>query len=138
MKFIIKYKTFMGEGKKTLEANTKKEVMEKFNRMSRGSNVEIKEVNEIQDKESTEELVFSLKEGKVISTKEERQQEREKILNDTNRILFDQLNKFKDLKLSDKEKALMEIAKNNSLTGIAKTLVQSISIEMMIEKSKEN
>ncbi len=138
MKFIIKYKTFMGEGKKTLEANTKKEVMEKFNRMSRGSNVEIKEVNEIQDKESKKEASVISKKDIAIPSKAERQHDREKILNDTNRILFDQLNKFKDLKLSDKEKALMEIAKNNSLTGIAKTLVQSISIEMMIEKSKEN
>lgn len=138
MKYIIKYKTFMGEGKKTLEANTKKEVMEKFNRMSRGSNVEIKEVKEIQDKESKKEGSIVLKEDIAIPTKEERQCDREKMLNDTNKILFEQLNKFKDLKLSDKEKALMEIAKNNSLTGIAKTLVQSISMEMMIEKSKEN
>lgn len=138
MKYIIKYKTFMGEGKKTLEANTKKEAMERFNRMSRGSDVEIKEVKEMQDKESKNEVSITLREDMAIPSKEERQDKRERMLDDTNKILFDQLNKFKDLKLSNKEKALMEIAKNNSITGIAKTLVQSISIEMMIEKSKEN
>ena len=58
------------------------------------------------------------------------------MLDETNEILFEQLKKFKDLDLSDKEQAGIEIAKNNSLAGTAKTIVQSVSIKMIVEKSK--
>lgn len=88
--------------------------------------------NEIIKKES-----ITLQEYNEIQRKQqERAQRTIQMLEETNEILFEQLKKFKDLDLSDKEKAGIEIAKNNSLAGTAKTLVQSVSIKTLLEKQK--
>ena len=58
------------------------------------------------------------------------------MLEKTNEILFEQLNKIKDIDTEDKEKAELEISKNNSVAGTGKTLIQSIGMQMMIEKQK--
>lgn len=119
MKYGVKYRTSEGLDKvKQITADSKKEAMERFNELSRRMNVEIKEVKELDN-------------SLIVYDKTTY------MLDKTNDILFEQLQKFKDINTNNKEEALMQISKNNSLAGTAKVLVQSISLKTLIENSKE-
>lgn len=56
------------------------------------------------------------------------------MLEETNNILFEQLKKIKDIDTTDKEKAMIEITKNNAISGTGKVLIQSIGMSIMIDK----
>lgn len=134
MKYSIKYKDSLGFNKfKQITATSRKEAMEKFNKLSRGINAEIKEIIELKDSEA--ELMPIASSNSIELSKYD---EISDMLKNTNRILYEQLKKVKEVDINKKQEALIEISKTNSLAGIAKTLVQSISMGIMIDKSKED
>ena len=142
-KFIIKFKGVLGHKETVIESDCKRNAMIKFNERFRNQNFEIKEIIEEGKKEDNmnTEIVkkqsMSLEEFKELQAKKKESDEKTiKMLEETNEILFEQLKKFKDIDLTDREQASMEIAKNNSLAGTAKTLVQSVSIKTLVEKQK--
>ena len=148
MRYSIKYKNSSGSyGIKIIEASSKLEAMQKFNNKYKYYNVEIKEVIEEQVEEKCKGDSMEQKETKTthITMKDYVQLQENKngrlnnlsdMLEKTNEILFEQLNKIKDIDTEDKEKAELEISKNNSVAGTGKTLIQSIGMQMMIEKQK--
>ena len=134
MKYSIKYKDSLGFNKfKQITATSRKEAMEKFNKLSRGINAEIKEIIELKDSET--ELMPIASSNSIELSKYD---EISDMLKNTNRILYEQLKKVKEVDINKKQEALIEISKTNSLAGIAKTLVQSISMGIRIDKSKED
>lgn len=137
-KFIIRLRGNSGKSEVEIESDCKRNAMKKFNQRFKTANFEILEIAEVQmDNEIIKKESITLQEYNEIQRKQqERAQRTIQMLEETNEILFEQLKKFKDLDLSDKEKASIEIAKNNSLAGTAKTLVQSVSIKTLLEKQK--
>ena len=142
-KFTIKFRGTFGNNTLTLDAENRRDAMLKFNKKFKYNNFELKEIIPEETEEDHMEVdkvnknSLSLEEFKKLQVKKNEEYDKTlKMLDETNEILFEQLKKFKDLDLSDKEQAGIEIAKNNSLAGTAKTIVQSVSIKMIVEKSK--
>lgn len=146
-KYIIKYKNNFGTGTKIIDADCKRTAMITFNEKYKSYNYEIREVQDLslpQKEDNKEELMNQEKEN-TMSLQEYRnlkishQNELEKMssmLDKTNDILFEQLKHFKDIDPSDEKALGLEKAKNDSLSGLAKTLVQSASIKAMIDSRK--
>ena len=66
----------------------------------------------------------------------EKLQQKSNMLEEVNNILFEQLKKTRDIDTTDKENASAEIIKSNSMANTSKVLIQSIGIQMMIDKQK--
>lgn len=145
MKYNIKYRTSTSYNNKVIEANSKLEAMKKFNNKYRCYHVEIVEVTvegeetniKGENMETKEETHIALKDYMQLKqNKRDKLNDLSDMLEKTNQILFEQLNKIKDIDTDDKEKAELEISKNNSVAGTGKTLIQSIGMQMMVEKQK--
>lgn len=145
MKYNIKYRTSTSYNNKIIEANSKLEAMKIFNNKYKYYNVEIVKVTlegaetnikgeNMQEKEETH---IALKDYMQLKqNKRDKLNDLSDMLEKTNQILFEQLNKIKDIDIENKEKAELEISKNNSVAGTGKTLIQSIGMQMMVEKQK--
>ena len=144
--FLVKYKGAYGANTKIFKANNKREAMIQFNEKYKSYNYEIREVIDLSlPKEEPKEVKVEKEQQTSITLKEYRDiKESQKnnldkmseMLDETNEILFQQLKHFKDIDPSDEKKLGLEKAKNDSLSGLAKTLVQSTSIKAMIDNRK--
>lgn len=138
MIYKIQYKSPQGNGSTVINANCKRDAMYQFNEKTRGYSKEIVKVTNITNNGNNEENIMEENKFKerlaLIEKKEEKRQAISNMLEETNTILFEQLKKIKDIDIQDKEKATLEIAKNNALSGTGKVLIQSIGLQMMVEK----
>ena len=142
MKWKIQYKN--SEGSKrftTIEANTKLEAMKLFNEINRNRGFDIRNVYE-----ENEEIVETVMEDKksmplkdylvLKQVNKEKLQQKSNMLEEVNNILFEQLKKTRNIDTTDKENASAEIIKSNSMANTSKVLIQSIGMQMMIDKQK--
>lgn len=144
--YLIKFKGVYGTGSRIIESDCKRNAMKSFNEKFRSSSYEIKEVEDLSliNVETEEESMNQDKENRMSlqeyrNLKVSQQNELDKMssmLDKTNDILFKQLEHFKDIDPTDEKVLGLEKAKNDSLSGLAKTLVQSTSIKAMIDSRK--
>lgn len=143
--YLIKFKGNYGAGSKIIESDCKRNAMKSFNEKFRSNNYEIREVLDLSTKKEDEEENMNQDKENTMSLQEYRdlrvsqQNELDKMssmLDKTNDILFKQLEHFKDIDPTDEKVLGLEKAKNDSLSGLAKTLVQSTSIKAMIDSRK--
>lgn len=136
--YMIQYKSPYGNGRTVINANCKRDAMVEFNNKTRGYFKEIIKITNITNNGNNEENDMDEKKQierlALIEKKKAKQIKLNNMLEETNNILFNQLKKIKDIDLSDKEKAMLEITKNNALSGTGKVLIQSIGMQMMIDK----
>lgn len=62
-----------------------------------------------------------------------KQKEQLDVLTDT---LMEQLMRFRDLDINNKDTSDMEIKRGNAVSNIGKTIIQSIAMKQLIEKNK--
>ena len=136
--YKIQYKSPYGNGNTVVNAECKRDAMIEFNNKSKGYNKEIVKVTNITNNGNNEENIIDEKKQSerlaLIEKRKEREKKRNDMLEETNDILFEQLKKIKDIDTTDKEKAMIEITKNNAISGTGKVLIQSIGMSMMIDK----
>ena len=144
--YLIKFKSNYGTGSKIIESDCKRNAMKNFNEKYRSSCYEIKEVEDLSliNKRNREESMnqdkgssMSLQEYRDLKVSQKNELDKMSLMLDkTNDILFEQLEHFKNIDPSDEKMLGLEKAKNDSLSGLAKTLVQSTSIKAMIDSRK--
>lgn len=136
--YKIQYKSSKGNGSTIINANCKRDAMLEFNKRSRGYDKEIIKCTNITNNGINEENIMEEKKASerlaLIEKRKEKQQKIQNMLEETNNILFEQLKKIKDIDTSDKENAMIEITKNNAISGTGKVLIQSIGMSVMVEK----
>ncbi len=136
--YKIQYKSSYGNGSTIINAICKREAMIEFNKFSRGYDKEIIKCTNITNNGINEENIMEEQKASERLALIEKRKEREKKINDmleeTNDILFEQLKKIKDIDTTDREKAMIEITKNNAISGTGKVLIQSIGMQVMIDK----
>lgn len=136
--YKIQYKSPYGNGSTVVNAECKRDAMIEFNNKSKGYNKEIVKVINITNNGFNEENIMDEKKASerlaLIEKRKEREAKINNMLEETNDILFEQLKKIKDIDTTDKEKAMIEITKNNAISGTGKVLIQSIGMQVMIDK----
>lgn len=136
--YKIQYRSSFGNGCTVINANSRRDAMVEFNQKTRGYNKEIIKCTNITNNGINEENIMEEKKQserlELIEKKQQRRQKLNDMLEETNNILFEQLKKIKDVDTTDKERAMIEIAKNNALSGTGKVLIQSIGMQTMIDK----
>lgn len=136
--YKIQYKSPYGNGSTIINANCKRDAMLEFNKHSRGYDKEILKCTNITNNGINEENIMEEQKASerlaLIEKRKEKQQKIQNMLEETNNILFEQLKKIKDIDTSDKENAMIEITKNNAISGTGKVLIQSIGMSVMVEK----
>lgn len=136
--YKIHYKSNYGNGSTIINASCKRDAMLEFNRLSRGYDKEIIKYTNITNNGFNEENIMDEKKASerlaLIEKRKEREFKINNMLEETNDILFEQLKKIKDIDTTDKEKAMIEITKNNAISGTGKVLIQSIGMQVMIDK----
>lgn len=136
--YKIQYKSPYGNGSTVVNAECKRDAMIVFNNKSKGYNKEIVKVTNITNNGFNEENIMDEKKASerlaLIEKRKEREIKINSMLEETNDILFEQLKKIKDIDTTDKEKAMIEITKNNAISGTGKVLIQSIGMQVMIDK----
>ena len=140
MIYKIQYKSYLNDkGFKLIEANSKLEAMKIFNNKYRKLDIRnvYEESEEIKQTIMEDKNSMALKD--YLALKQENKiklQQKSDMLEEVNTILFEQLKKARDIDTTDKENASAEIIKSNSMANTSKVLIQSIGMQMMIDKQK--
>ena len=82
-----------------------------------------------------EEKIIEKESGEIISLVE-KEDNNKPMLDQVNSILLEQLQTLKKLDLNDKDNSKMEIARSNAITSTSKIILQSIGIQIMVERQK--
>lgn len=118
------------------EPKKQKEIAEEFkitqsyvNRIINKTTYKIREkVKNIERK-----IIMSEKETSIFKTKEQINP-----LDEINNILLEQLRRLRNVDFNDKEMSKLEIARSNAISSTSKVILQTIGVQMIVQKKQIN